>query len=516
MPLRRSLRAKFITVIVIGQILLMGLVATVIAPRQRQLVLQESHKRAVSLARHLAALSTDYLLSYDFVKLEQTVGNIAGEDDVAYAIVHLHDGKVAAYSGHSERQGSELTDAVSQQAIRAESLLVQDVTTAELRGRGYDVAIPIQPPGGTRSWGTIRLGLSLDHAVREMRKTTQWLWWLSFMAVGLGTTTAVILATRIVRPVRQLVLGVNAVAQGQYDQPIGVTSQDDIGYLARRFEQMRDSLRQYIASLDAEKQRLELSNHTLRETQRQLIKSERAVGNLAAKVAHEVNNPLAIVKTSIHLLKKVMPGNDPVQEQLDVIGEEVSRVARIIRQLLDFARPAVEIVPVQINEEINKIATFVHDELTAHGITLDLDLATEIPAIRVSPDHLKQVLLNLIKNAQDAMPQGGTLSLRTGRQADGVTIDIRDTGIGIPATQLEMIFEPFFSTKKDDGAGLGLGLAISHGIIKSYGGSITVDSQVGQGTTFHLFLPERSLHHESSVDGFAESMPLQHHEGSFV
>jgi signal transduction histidine kinase len=491
LPFRRSLRAKFITLIVIVQITLMGLVALVIETRQREIILSESQKRAVSLATHLAALSEGYLLSYNFIKLEQVVEKVAAEPDVAYAIVQLYNGKVAAYSNHSEKQGMILNDPVSRQALRADKLLIQEFSAAPLDGQGYDVAIPVFVPGGTRKWGTIRIGFSLVRAIHEIRATSQNLVMLGIMAVVLGTGVAIFLASRLSRPIQLLVTGVNEVARGNYEHSITVASDDEVGYLARRFEEMREALRLHISHLAEEKQRLEWANRRLKETQTQLIQSEKlaVVGKLAAKVAHEVNNPLAIIKTSLHIMNRKIDLEDPNKENLVVIEEEVARIARSIKQLLSFARPPDHINPVQINEVIGSLVTLLEDSLAEHRIRLRLDLEPGLPVIHISLDQLEQVLLNLLKNAQEAMPQGGSLHLRTAKRPGGVTISVADTGIGISPQHLCSLFKPFFSTKQE-GQSMGLGLAVSCSIIRSYGGTIEVESEPGHGTTFRIFLPE--------------------------
>jgi signal transduction histidine kinase len=491
---RRSLRAKFIGIIVMVQLSLMVLVTVVIEKRQRETIVEESRKRAISLASNLAALSEGYVLSYNFIKLHQTVEQVAAEADVAYAIVQLHDGKVAAYSGRHVLPGTSLEDAVSQRAEQADTPLVQEVTTAALASRGYDVAIPIFAPGSPHKWGTIRLGFSLAQAMREIQKTTKNLWLLSVIAILLGTAEAVLLARRISKPIQQLVGGVNEVAKGNYDQTITGTSQDEIGYLAQRFEEMRKTLRAYITHLAAEKQRLEVANNMIKATQEQLIQSERlaAVGTLAARVAHEVNNPLAIIKTSLNIVSKRMSSKDRNKENLDIVEEEIDRIARIIRQLLDFSRPASDVSLVRVNEVIRSLMTLSEAALAARQIESHLELSDDVPFIRMSFDQLKQVLLNLIKNAQEAMPHGGRLRLTTARQAGGLVIGVSDNGIGISPEHLPLLFKSFFTTKKPE-EGRGLGLSVSANIIKSYGGDMSVESAPGQGTVFRIFLPEYCL-----------------------
>ena len=490
-----SLGAKFIAVIVVVQVTVMGLVTLVVEKRQRQMILHESQKRALALASNLAALSEGYLLSYNFSKLEQMAEKATEDEDVAYAIVHLHNGQVATYSGHPERQGKTLDDLVSQQALRAEGAFIQDITTMEVGGRGYDVAIPVFVPGGTRKWGTVRLGFSLARAQHEEQATTQELFLLGLMALLLGTGGAIFLARRLSKPIQQLVTGVTEVAKGNYYHSMALTAGGEIGFLAQRFEEMREALRLHVTHLDAEKQRLERTNALLKATQAQLIQHEKlaAVGKLAAKVAHEVNNPLAIVKTSFRILHEKMAGSDPTKEELVVIEEEIDRIARTIRHLLDFARPHSTPTALQVNEVIRHLLKFVEHDLLAHNIRATLELASDLPVIQMSRDHLTQVLLNLVKNAQEAMPTGGGLCIKTAPWPGGVTVSVLDEGVGIPGTNLNLVFEPFFSTKQHS-AGMGLGLAVSYSIIASYGGSIEVESQPGKGTVFRLVLAADPTH----------------------
>jgi signal transduction histidine kinase len=487
---RRSLRAKFIGVIVVVQLCLMGLVTIVIEQRQHDILLKESRKRALALASNLAALSEGHLITYDFIKLKQTVERVAAEADVAYAIVQLHNGKVAAYSGRSDLQGELLEDPVSQQAIAAEKPLVQEITMPALAERGYDVAIPLFAPGSTRKWGTVRLGFSLAQALREIQKTLKELWLLNGIALVLGTGVAILLAQYITKPIQQLARGVNEVVKGNYHHAVTVTSQDEIGHLAQRFTEMQGALRAYITSLAEEKRHLEEANTLIKATQDQLIQSEKlaAVGELAAKIVHEVNNPLAVIKTSLAIVSKRLSNGDRNKENLIVIEEEIGRIARIMRQLLDFSRPSSDIALLQVNEVIQQLMKFVEGELAARQIESRLELADDLPAIRMSLDQLKQVLLNLIKNAQDAMPQGGTLLCKTTSQAGGLSISVADTGSGIPAEYLRRVFEPFFTTKKH-GGGMGLGLSVSANIVKSSGGTIEVDSAPGKGTVFRVCFP---------------------------
>lgn len=392
-PLQRGLLAKYVIVIMIVQLAVMSMVTTVVERRQRDTILSESLKRAISIASSLAALSESYLVSYNFVKLEQTTEQIAAEEDVAYAIVHTHNGQVAACTGRPCVQGQTLDDPISQQSINADQRIEQHIETDEfLPGSGYDVAISVFTQGGTRKWGTVRIGYSLKQAVSEIRKTRRNLIGLSLLSLALGTLVAISLSLRISRPIQQLVTGVNEVTKGNYGHHIVVKSHDEVGYLAARFEDMREALKRHIMSLAEEKERLEKANSMIIETQQQLIQSEKlaAVGKLSAKVAHEVNNPLAIIKTSLRIVAKKMPDTDPNKENLDIVEEEIGRIARIMKQLLDSARPTTTTIStVQVNEVIRKIMVLAEEELATHGVTCEMALGSDLPKLRLVVDQFK-------------------------------------------------------------------------------------------------------------------------------
>jgi signal transduction histidine kinase len=467
--IRGSVRAKFIVLIVSLEIVLMGAVTFVVEGHQRRAILEQTRLRALSLATSLAALSEGYLVSYNFVKLEQTSENVTtNEVDVVYSIAHLRDGKVAAFSGRNDLQGKTLKDPVSQQALAVDTPLVQQILFSQTKEPGYDVAIPVYAPGSSKKWGTMRLGFSLKRAYERIHRTRRDLALLGLASIFCGTSLAVFLAMRISKPVGQLVVGVHQFAGGAYDRRIQVDASDEIGYLAEVFERMRTSLRHHLTNLAEEKQRLEEANRQLRDTQQQLLQSERlaAVGKLAARMAHEVNNPLAIIKTAICIMGNQTHKDDLTSVHLKTIEEEINRIARILRELLDFSRPS----PLEQTVDVNAV----------------LDPA--VPQVRMSVDHLKQVLLNLVRNAEDAMPSGGHLRIQTAPTDAAVEVSVTDSGCGIAPEHISYLFDPFFTTKADQG-GMGLGLSVLYGIIKNAHGRIEVDSQVGKGSTLRVILP---------------------------
>ncbi len=224
-----------------------------------------------------------------------------------------------------------------------------------------------------------------------------------------------------------------------------------------------------------------------------------ALGELSAGIAHEINNPLAIIRQEAewmqHLLKEEPLAAGEVQElqgSLRQVVEQVERCTAIIRNLLDFARKRVPVVQaVDLNRIIEDMTMLVEQEAKNNNIKIVRRYELQLPLIFSDAPQLRQVILNLLTNASQAIGRDGAITITT-RMAGyaAVTIKISDTGCGIPAENLGKIFDPFFTTKPT-GRGTGLGLAISHGMILRLGGRITVASQVGRGTTFTVRLPVR-------------------------
>ena len=236
-----------------------------------------------------------------------------------------------------------------------------------------------------------------------------------------------------------------------------------------------------------------------RTVEQQLFESEKlaAVGRLAATVAHEINNPLEAIKNALYLVVSRTPADDPNRQFLEIASKETNRVSGIIRQMLGFYRPTAVKAPADVNAILEDAIALLQRQLRQHHVALQTDLEPRLPRVPASADQLKQVFLNLFLNAQEAMPDGGTLHITTrlSRATDPeflagryVLVQIRDTGTGIAEEHLQHIFEPFYSTKRES-KGTGLGLWVSLGIVQNHGGQIKVRSRPGYGTTFTIALP---------------------------
>jgi signal transduction histidine kinase len=234
--------------------------------------------------------------------------------------------------------------------------------------------------------------------------------------------------------------------------------------------------------------------------EQRLFESEKlaALGRLAATVAHEINNPLEAILNALYLLESRTSSNDPNRTFLEIASRETKRVSAIVRQMLGLYRGHANVAPVDINSSLRESAALLDHQLRMQHASVAFELDSALPPAKGNPDQFKQVFMNLILNASEAMLDGGTIVIRTqrsGAEDEGyrddnfVLVRISDSGMGIPGEHLESIFEPFYSTKHGN-SGSGLGLWVSRGIVENFGGQISVSSRLGHGTTFSVALPQ--------------------------
>jgi PAS domain S-box-containing protein len=237
-------------------------------------------------------------------------------------------------------------------------------------------------------------------------------------------------------------------------------------------------------------ERLEMERK-LRQTQEQLLQSEKlaAMGRLTSQIAHELNNPLYGIMNTLELVKTEIPPENKRRKILDMALSETVRLSEMLRKMLSFSKPdEEEKQPTNINTILDEILLLHEKQLREHSIRISPSLAEDLDMVKASKNQLRQVFLNIISNARDAMPEGGTLSVTTRAEGDNVHVEISDTGMGIRKENLNKIFDSFFTTK-DNIKDVGLGLSVCYGFIKDHGGDIKVESEWGSGATFTIILP---------------------------
>ncbi|MBE0605710.1 MAG: HAMP domain-containing protein [Deltaproteobacteria bacterium] len=357
-------------------------------------------------------------------------------------------------------------------------------------------------PESMKVLGVIDVTMDLSEVDDQMTSSRRQVLLVSVVSlVAIGIIVSLILLHFIERPVKELVLGTKRISGGDLDHFIDVTTKDEMGHLATSFNQMtldlQNAQKQIQEGIRNLEHKVEERTRELKATQSQLLHSEKlaAVGALAATVAHEINNPLTGVYTYIRLMERKIDqgqhGSEDIAKYkgfLDTMRREVERTTAIVQNLLDFTRPKD---PVRKGMDLVKVMeeslTLVANKVKLANVEVEKFL-NPLPEIQADPAHMKQVCLNLLINACEAMEEGGTLTIRSEYDPDAntVAVSVRDTGIGIAKEDLERIFDPFFSTKKK---GTGLGLSVVNGIVTRHGGKVEIDSAPGKGTEFRVTLP---------------------------
>jgi len=355
-------------------------------------------------------------------------------------------------------------------------------------------------PAEKQVLGVVDIAMSLedeDHAVAALGRSTT-----LFSAIGillLAATVGFFVRGYVIRPLGEIVVATERVAQGDLEHPVRMRRTDEIGRLAASFNEMTTSLRQARADLQQLNESLERQvedrSAALKNAQAQLIQSEKmsSLGKLAASVAHEINNPLAGILTYAKLLIRIHEEGELDEKMREIcarnlrlVQRETERCSAIVRNLLDFARQRTpSLKEVDVSAAVEEALSLLAHRLQMQNVTLQKDLPP-MPPVKADFGQLRQSFVNIALNACEAMNAGGSLSVTS--RATGTAVEVRfaDTGPGIAPEHLSHILDPFFTTKEK---GTGLGLSVVYGIIDQHGGTLDVESQVGKGTTIIVRLP---------------------------
>ena len=367
------------------------------------------------------------------------------------------------------------------------------VKSVTIGGEEYIISLPAL---NQQSGGSYALLRSLPDVLNPILSPIE-------IAVGLVAVIAIVaafglsflMARSVIQPVENLVHATDAVSGGDYDHPIAVETRDEIGHLAHKFDEMRQNLKRQMAQLAQRNVELESAMQQLKLAQSELVNSEKlaATGKITAQLSHELNNPIHNIRSCLESVQKKVPVGSPGREFLDLAHEEVLRISKLLRQMLDFYRPqAAESEPIYLQQVMQEIIKSSEDVLRQHRICCKCDLQDSLPAVVGSRDQLKQVFLNLVLNAVDALPQGGKIIVTGGANNGWVSLSVADDGVGIRPENLDRIFDAFFTTKSK-ASGVGLGLSVSYGIVRGHGGRIEVESSPGNGAKFTVKLPIEKL-----------------------
>jgi len=360
-------------------------------------------------------------------------------------------------------------------------------------------------PASQQVLGVLDTNLSLAQADAQVKtSSTRMLIYTAGAMVIIAVLSWLFVWREVGQPIRALKKGTEHLSRGELGYQIAVRSQDEVGDLAHSFNDMSLQLRaaneEIVTWAKTLEDRVDHKTRELKRAHDHVLHVEKmaSIGKMAAVVAHEVNNPLSGILTYAKLLRKWVGSGqvghekrEEAMECLELIATESRRCGDLVKNLLTLSRSApMNITPTDLQAVIDRCLLLVRHQLELGGIHLQLNVAEDLPRVPCDPAQIEQVLIALIMNAIDAMPRGGNLWLQTLLSNDEkeIEIQVRDDGAGIAPDVLPQIFEPFLTTK-ESGHGVGLGLAISRGIVERHGGRIEVQSELGRGTTFTVTLP---------------------------
>jgi len=353
---------------------------------------------------------------------------------------------------------------------------------AELQGRSkrvLEVEVPIFFPGNETKSASVKLGHSLEPMYEVRRSISAVIILVGLGGILLGILGASVLANRITKPLHKLVEGTVRISRGDFSRTIDIRPGDEIGDLAHSFNEMTGQLLQARERMDA--------------ANRRLIQAEKlaSIGRLAATIAHEIRNPLTSVKLNIQKVAEDARLDETEREHVGLSLEGIVQIEKFIKELLNYTRVAdlnLERFPLeQVFEESLKV---LKDSLERKRIRVERDFAPGLPPVLVDGDKMRQVFLNILRNAEEALDEGGridvTIDAAVERGQRKVRVRITDDGPGIPDKDRDNIFEPFFTTKP---SGFGLGLANARKIVEQHNGSVRLSRKRGRGTSFVILIP---------------------------
>jgi len=497
------------------------------------------HRRHLEAATLLAAermsdviqhATTYHMLRNDRDALYQSISTMASEPGVVRIRIFNQEGRIsfssdaaevnsyvdkrgeACYACHAQAQPLLKLDRPDRFRIfKAGSHRVLGIITPIENQPSCSTAACHAHPAEQQVLGVLDTNMSLARADADLRESSIRMLAYTIFAVLLIAVVSGIFVWRVVHiPVKKLTAGTNRLARGELGYQLDIVSRDELGELALSFNQMSRQLREareeaeiWAQTLEA---RVEDKTRDLKHAHQQVMQAEKmaSIGKLAATVAHEINNPLAGILTYAKLLRKWLDRDgwnaqrrDEVRGSLELIESESRRCGEIVRNLLTFSRSSpMNLQWVDLNPVIDRCVRLVQHQTELNNVQLQPQLAENLPQVQCDAAQIEQLLLALIMNAIDALPHGGNLWVRSRMvpEVGAVQLEVQDDGVGIPESILPNLFEPFFTTK-EKGHGVGLGLAISKGIVERHRGRIDVDSKPGQGTKFTISMP---------VDAYAE------------
>lgn len=482
MRFHMSLRVSFMLSVTSLLIILAALTFFVIEQREKKAIFDEQRTIGVIIAKSIAQLNLNDVLFWDEGNIKESIENQI-DDEIIYIIFYRpnEESSVATdFINNYDKiyRASLLEGEVNEQSSFFDRKKIKDRESEKILSI-LEVEVPIFVKDSPRMWGSIKIGLSQEEVEAEIRDTRMKLSLIVFAGLVIGILGAAWLSRRITEPLKKLVEATVKISRGEYSQEIAIGSRDEIGDLAKSFNEMS--------------RQLFLTRRRMEEANRKLIQAEKlaSIGRISAGIAHEIRNPLTTVKLNIQKLIQSDRLNEAEKEHISLSQEGISQMEKFIKELLDFTRVSeLNLDRFSIEQILEESVKMIADSLALKKIVLEKQFQEGLPQVLVDGDRLRQLFLNILRNAAEALGEEGkiklSLSLLEEQPVNKIMIEIIDNGCGIPEKDRDVIFEPFYTTKS---SGIGLGLPNARKIIEQHKGSIRVKECQGKGTSFEILIP---------------------------
>jgi len=512
--LRLSLLTKFTITTCILVLGVMALFAYVNLRTLKSLWLQEAVKDVDNLSETIIRTTYYQMLEGDRDRVFQMIDEVGGQEGIEHIRLVNKDGMIIFSTDGTETHTMLDKDAAACNVCHSEATPISHTTSMdrsriftepsgkEVLGLAKGIYNEFQcsnatchaHSGESKLLGVLDVTVSLEGMRERINIYRQSLAVFTVLLLMLLFTCLWVLTRNlVVQPVHHLLRQTRKLSRGELEGQIEVHPGGELGELADAFDEMtvnlrtaRDESKEWAETLEA---RVEERTVEIKKMQQRLVHSEKlaSVGELVAGIAHEVNNPLTGILVFSTMVQEHPDLAPELKNDMKTIVRETQRCAEIVRGLLEFSRQSPPQMRMEaVNRLLDKTLMLVENQVSFHNIRIVRQYG-DLQEILVDPSQIRQVFMNMVINASQAMREGGTLTITTGMDVDHLFIMISDTGSGIRPEHLQKIFDPFFTTKEHEGTGLGL--SVSYGIVKSHGGNIEVRSREGEGTTFIVLLP---------------------------
>ena len=477
-----SLKTRFMFSVMGLLIVLVGAVIFVIEQREVRAIFEEQKNKGVLIAKNIANLNYYPFIYWDRNAVKENIEAQLSEK-LVYVVFYDRASKPFVANDFIKDYEeiynlSQLKASADERVYFFEFKKLKDKVSGKVL-RILEIEVPIIVAGSSMKWGSIKIGLSLEEMLKEIQKTRMMLILVGCVGLAISVAGTALLSRGITGPLKKLVDATVKISKGEFTQQIDIKSKDEIGNLAQSFNDMSYQLL--------------LARKRMEEANKKLIQAEKlaSIGRISAGIAHEIRNPLTSVKLNIQKLYQSDHLDEIEKEHLSLSQEGIVQMEKFIKDLLDFTRASeLNLNWFSIEQILDESIKIVADSLALKKIVLEKDYEQGLPKVLVDGDKMRQVFLNVLRNAYEAVEEAGrikvSLSLLKDKSGKKIKIEIADNGGGILPEKREIIFEPFYTTKS---SGIGLGLPNARKIIEQHKGSIKVKDDFKPGACFEILIP---------------------------